>query len=860
MASNIRVTLEVDNKKYLKGIKDAESATGSFASTTNTNTTALSNSFNKLGASTTGLVSKLNGIKTILAGLITVEALRSANEYANAVKDIAVTADLSIESVIGLGKAFETNGGSAEGARNAILKFGETIGDAIAGSATAQKALQAVGVSLGDIQSKGNEELFKQSIDSLGKMENASMRLKAQMDVMGKGAKGVSFPGVATDFGPAAQEAAKYKSAIEAGSAASENLKKNLGNLTQALLNVAEPLNKIVSATTVTVTAFESLFKIIAAAGAAFLIFGKVIPAVHALVGGLGAAITAGGGIIALFTSAIMGMVYGLINAVKNFGRFIGVLASGQAATASLIFGLKGILVLLLRFAGIAGIIYAVVEAVDALSKAFLNFSPIDYLIEKFDILLKKSKEFFGMNQNPSGNSKAGAGRGDSAESVAAQIAQGEKLRKEYDARIAKEEEFKKRQSELRGEILKIGEAYDKNNSKLNSATALERRLVGASEDKQESARAEAAGWERMYDAIDSLVEKRKEWAKGTPEQQASLGIIDAEIAAIKKRGEAQNENIREYIDMLQGARLVEKGRLADIENMTKAMEEQAKRQEALAGIRLGMGAAMQDVKFAGAQAGKSPFAQQAALIVEDARKAALEAGRAFSAAFEDTGDGLTPARAQELADGLAAIAEGYKGISDEQMKNLEASRTWSAGWEEAFAVYKDAAQNAAEQSKTYFETFTKGMEDVFVSFVRTGKLSFKDLANSLIADFARIQAKKAIAGLFDMGGGGSEGGFSMGSMMGGIGKIFGFANGGNPAMGKPAIVGENGPEWLVPRNAVSVIPNGAMGGGSSITNVTYSIQATDAASFQQLLARDPGFLHAVAEKGRRNLPQGARR
>lgn len=852
MASNIRVTLEVDNKKYLRGIKEAQSATGSFASNATANTTALSGAFNKLGANTAGLVSKLNGIKTVLAGLITAEALRNANEYANAVKDIATTADISVASVIGLGKAFETNGGSAEGARNAILKFGETVGDAIAGSDAAQKSLNAVGISLTDIQTKGNEELFKQSIEGLSKMTNASSRLKAQMDVMSKGAKGVSFPGVGEDFGPAAAEAVKYESAIKAGSDASENLKKNLGNLTQALLQVAEPLNKIVAGINVSVGAFESLLKSVVAIAAAFLIFAKVIPAVHALVGSLGAAITAGGGVIALFTTAITGLVYGLINAIKNFGRFIGVLASGQAATASLIFGLKGILVVFLRFAGIAGIIYAVVEAVNFLSKAFFNFDIIDTVINKFDTLLRKAKEFFGLNPNAAGSSKAGAGRGDSEESVRLQIAQGEKLRKEYDERIAKQEEFKKRQGELRVEISKIGEAYDKNNDKLNASTALERRLVGASEDKQEMARAEAAGWERMYDVIDSLIEKRKEWAKGTKEQRENLGIIDAEIAAIKKRGEKQGEYIVEYVNMLQNARTIDKARLADIENMTKAMEEQAKRQEVLTGIRLGVIGQQQDIEFAGKQAGRSPFAQQAAQIVEDARKAALEAGRAFSAAFEDTGDGLTPARAQEMADGLKAIAESYKGISNAQQANLETSRSWATGWDTAFEQYKDSAQNAAEQSASYFNTFSKGFEDTIVNLVTGTKTSFKDLANSLIADFARIQAKKLLLGLMDLGGGGGGGNF-LSTIFGG-----GRANGGGVYPGGAYMVGERGPEMFVPKNAGTIVPNSAMG-GSNITQVTYNIQAADAASFRQMIARDPEFLYAVTEKGRSSVPGGRR-
>jgi hypothetical protein len=46
------------------------------------------------------------------------------------------------------------------------------------------------------------------------------------------------------------------------------------------------------------------------------------------------------------------------------------------------------------------------------------------------------------------------------------------------------------------------------------------------------------------------------------------------------------------------------------------------------------------------------------------------------------------------------------------------------------------------------------------------------------------------------------------------------------------------------------------MTGGST---VIYNINAVDAPSFQQLVARDPKFIHAVAEKGRQNLT-GTRR
>ena len=111
-----------------------------------------------------------------------------------------------------------------------------------------------------------------------------------------------------------------------------------------------------------------------------------------------------------------------------------------------------------------------------------------------------------------------------------------------------------------------------------------------------------------------------------------------------------------------------------------------------------------------------------------------------------------------------------------------------------------------------------------------------------------------SIGGLISGGGiGGGGGGGFLDSIASGIGDLFGgfFANGGNIGAGQFGMVGENGPELV--GGPASVTP---MGGS---TNVTYNIQATDAASFQALVARDPGFIFAVTEQGRRGA-SGTRR
>ena len=72
----------------------------------------------------------------------------------------------------------------------------------------------------------------------------------------------------------------------------------------------------------------------------------------------------------------------------------------------------------------------------------------------------------------------------------------------------------------------------------------------------------------------------------------------------------------------------------------------------------------------------------------------------------------------------------------------------WELGASFALQNYVDQAANVAQQTADAFTNAFKGMEDALVNFVMTGKLDFKSLANSIIADLVRIQARQMLAGL----------------------------------------------------------------------------------------------------------------
>ena len=403
MASNISVAITVDNKQYIAGISAANSATQKFGQTA-------TKSFNDIGIVSNNLVARLGGLKTALTALVGATAIQSANNFANAIKDISVTSDLSIESVLGLSRAFEVNGGSAEGAQQAILKFADNIAQARAGNQTAIKSFNDVGISMDMLNKNGIEELTKKSIAGIAGLSSATAQIRGQTDLFGKTAKAVSFGGVQkTQQGQFISP--ETVAALKSGADASENMKKQFGQLTDALLRVAKPLNDIVASINITATAFQSLITAIVAAISAYLLFGRGVAAVTGVASTAITAIRGAGGAIAVLTGPIKAVVKDLNSFVNMWTRVI-TGAKNAASGFGAVIGSAAILGrVLLRFAGFIGLFIALAEAVNFFAKQFFNIDIIDTGLKKLKEYYELAKKILGIKPPPD---TVGGGRGES--------------------------------------------------------------------------------------------------------------------------------------------------------------------------------------------------------------------------------------------------------------------------------------------------------------------------------------------------------------------------------------------------------------------------------------------------------------
>lgn len=193
----------------------------------------------------------------------------------------------------------------------------------------------------------------------------------------------------------------------------------------------------------------------------------------------------------------------------------------------------------------------------------------------------------------------------------------------------------------------------------------------------------------------------------------------------------------------------------------------------------------------------------------------------------------------QEAARVIESNAARRKKEDEDAAKGPQ---TFAEGWKDAFDSYYENANDAAQRAQDSFKTATKGMEDAIVDFVKTGKLSFRDLISDILEQSLRANLRQIFSGILNPSSGSG----------GGIEDLFGgfFAKGGYLPAGQFGVVGERGPEII---NGPANITPIAMGSGGS--NVTYNISAVDAMSFKQMIARDPQFIHAVATKGSQGIP-----
>jgi lambda family phage tail tape measure protein len=894
MASNIQVAITLDNKQYLSGINAANTATTAFAQKSQ-------QSLGSVGTAVTGLGNQISGLATRLAGLGFAAAAISAIRFGDSIKDISDATGIAVQNVLGFSNVVAANGGSAEGAQKAILKFVGAIDEAAGGSKEVQNTFASLGVSLKDLGSLSEQDLLAKTIQGLANITNASERVAKAQQLLGKEFRAVNLQAVAQGYESATNAASKYTDSINKTAELQNKLDSAFQKLQLAILKAIEPLADFVSK--LSDQQIDKMVQAIIALGTAFAGLAAAAPVIQ----GIGKALLFVGGAFALFkngmtaiTAAAGLFALGLASLNKTLTITKSYINSYKAGSSTTMFkaengAVKNLITLIvklsLRFPKlIAG--FAILGAGAAIfaggfAKVALAFATVAAAALGLNEIIKIAFDYDPVAKFIEGLNGVGVALGmikppapvlgtPAVPPTAAENAsETQRLLNRSNANkpiTTRPIDTTATDNALKA-IKEITAEYEKQRALALNRLDLETSLIGKTQEEKQLAEAQNQLAQDFLNVQDQLIKKRDSLSKEDRQQGILAAAINEQLKKNNLSYNGQVEALNKTIAANQHALMLEKNRLQVIKNIIAAMEEQEEFAQQAAEQQDRQAQAVVTA-FEQLDAQKQAFdllmrreelergilnlreqdktaAQQLFDLENDRKKQLEEIQKIQNLPFEGVG-GMK----QRLEEVNAAYDARLARIKETQARTTEEQNSFSFGWAEATEKYRNSITTNAEYAGKTMQNFTKGIEDVFVKFVQTGKLSFKDLANSMIADFARIQAQKALTGLF--------GGGTGGSFFGSIGKIFGFANGGMPPVNRPSLVGERGPELFVPQSAGRIIPNNQLGMGSSNTvnntAVTYSISAVDASSFRSLIARDPEFIHNVSEQGRRSMPIRSRR
>jgi len=721
------------------------------------------------------------GLKNLVVGFALGGFIKQTFDMANSLTDSAKAAGLSTATLLAFSRAVQVSGGTIQSAAGGVDNFSQAVDSAATGGAKAQDQFRQLGITLTDLRTLSEEEIFKRMIAGLGTIDDTSKRAAIAMSLLGKAGKGVEFANVADKMKQMADESERMSKGFDRASDARENVSRTMTLFQSQLLLALEPISKLTNNLLESGRAVEIFLKYLIGIGlaiASFTLFGRAVQLIRsgfALLVTTWATLTE---VISVGTAGVRG--FGLI--LENLGlvgfagklRIVGTLLAefGTWVMANI----PGLAVL-------AAGIYAVVDAL---------MSGVTWL-----------KSWLGLTK----------------ETTVEEKKQVEAKREIIDA-------YKKQRQEIEYTSIAFAKANDDIMKQIN----LDNELIGKSKDYADSVRAQEDIFKRNTDEILKLRKAKSELS--AEELRGGLGAnYDAQIKKMEQVTIADAERVDRATRNANRIQMLDQVRVYGIQNQIDKEGQLKTLQDDIA---------------------KSTLTEIEKKYYDIDSAARASAKSAVDAEQARVGRQLSP---EEAAKYYSESIKGVVALKKAQGEQYDESRKFSTGWQQAMNEYVANATNGAATAASLFQKATQGMEDAFVNFAKTGKFEWKNFVGSLTEELLRSQVKQLMANMFTGIGGNSTGGG--GNIIGGITKLLGFADGGLIPTNGPVIVGERGPEILSGAGGRTVIPNHALGGGGGA--VTLNISAVDAPSFQALVARNPQFIHAVAEMGRRSIPGGGR-
>jgi lambda family phage tail tape measure protein len=801
--ADIEVRLDLDDSKYSQSLKRAEQNAKTFSNTVVSSFNNVGGGFSKFSGGLDAINNKLGGLTRGLLGVGMAAFVGSLVQGAERAMDMASALDVNIARLKEMEFAAGRAGIGADELQQMMGRLQVTISNAIDGNEGAQKSLRGLGVTIEDINSKSPDQLFNQVAVTLSKIDDTARRAGLSTDALGKAAIRTDWRGYVQGIQSAYGTMDAYGRSIQQADLAGERFGEMIGMIRNEILKIISPLLGLTGTTNDLGKSMQlargiALALVAAMAAftftqviAGFVAVGRALKTVGTLLGivtveqvALNAAQNAG-------AASSIKYAAGLQNVIGFLGKYKGAALAVAGATALLYSSnlnegedeylanqRQGMDLLKKRKDALNGLSEAEKKRYNALSQLEKN-SIIDSIVSQNEA--KKQQDIMAKITGQGQSAKGNAVFGETSE----QKAKREKAMADMKAAAEKMAQANKTE---RVALDGVVTGYARRNEEVQRGLKFAIESLNIAEKDQaltQMSERNKMVKEAMYEAeknylteINGLLTKYRNYAIGSPEEQAQLGKVQQAIKDVSAQYEAQlpvlEELTNRYVSLQEARQL----NLYSINRQIEVENELMRIQHEIATSTMSeIEKKYADIDFAAQQSAR------AAIAAEEARRGAK----------------LDPVEAVEYYE---AAMKGSDRLKAKQKELFDQSRTFSTGWKRAFREYADNATNAARQAERIFQKATSGMEDLIVGFAKTGKFEWKTFVASMLEELLRSQIQvifaQLIGGMSDSMGGmfggrgagaGASGGGFFDNILGGIGSAIGglFGMGGGSGSGSSA-------------------------------------------------------------------------
>jgi hypothetical protein len=873
----------------------------------------LQTQFNSLGDKVKSLSDKFNQFSGVGAALGFGFLYHEAVALTDELDDLSKSFGLSVSEVLTFRDALEQSGGKADGAGKAINTLFGKIADAKTGNDSAIAQFEKLGITFDELKKLSPYEAIQKVASGLSNITDQFEKTKAIKEVFGKAGIGVDLKAVADALKENTGQFDKYNESIKKVGQVSDALKKNLTNLTIAFADLIAPFSQ---SNIVKIETFSAALKGIAA-GAAVASIGAMATSFVNLAVAIRSAAAAG----ALFNltaggATPIGLIIKAVTAAAAIGTFIYVsgsatnesgnlnsdfdkfaaaeerkrrLALGQMPNQSPYVGKTANLGTLTgrpieehgqylpqreeststkplvsnavsndaKALGAQISLTKQLIELDRQKNAF-NMDTSKTELEKkiFEIEIERQKKVKQASAEAAQKVTAG---GDTMTAALKSATYGEASAKEakanQEAKDAKalanlQDRLRLNKNDIEQEKQKAEITLDSQKNAYNmdlSKTELEKKLFDIDIERQKKiVQIDADAKQKMATgsntAAESMAEAATKKAKVNQEADDAKALAkQADRIRLTKDAADAEEQVRQESEQTTA----EVGSLVDeINKVILAFYDQAEENERINKL-------IND---------RTQY-ENSLLFLSDKEKQNLMDEYDLRVSMLDLTLKAKKAKIDTTTEEFDKFIKTMQKTGEEalKLKKLQqgAQESFSYGWNKAFNEYTDNINNIALVGQNVFKSMTDTINTAIDDLVEKGTISWDKLIDNMIKGMIKAELQREASLLFRMGLNAITGG----NFFSGIASFLGFADGGNPPVGVPSMVGERGPELFVPRTAGTIIPNNqlaTMGGGQTVNyNGPYiaSMSAIDTQSGIQFLAKNKQAVWATYQSANRSIP-----